>query len=192
MTSSTLRDIMQNGSSEKSTGDGASGLKPLMISPRIKKVNRIRQPLHLQSWSPTAYYEPRRGSRVLVTHSPYHTFKPSQRELIVARIQLYYNTCTDDICTCHLQQYLTEDTTIPQKSTVKPKAKTQKGRKRRAFNKRETSPSSDYSPPLVIAMPNLTNKVYDEMTIVKPANDLAGAGLCLYIPQLSLEFMRTL
>ena len=47
-------------------------------------------------------------------NSPYHTCKPSQRELIVARVQLHYNSCTDDVCTCHLQQYLTEVATTHQ------------------------------------------------------------------------------
>jgi len=113
-------------------------------------------------------------------NSPYHTCKPSQRELIVARVQLHYNSCTDDICTCHLQQFLTEVRESHQKPTAKSKAKTKKGRTSRRFNKQEHCSYTDASPPLIIALPNPTNQVYDEKTIVKPADDLPGAGLGLY------------
>ncbi len=87
---------------------------------------------------------------------------------------------TDNICTCNLQQFLIEVRATHQKPTAKPKTKAKKGRTSRTFSKREPSTSTDDLPPLIIAMPNQTNKAYDEKTIVKPADDLPGAGLGLY------------
>jgi len=113
-------------------------------------------------------------------NSPYHTCKPSQRELIATRVQLHYNSCTDDNCTCHLQQFLTEVKKSHQKPTAKSKAKTKKGKTSRHFSKQEPCIHIYDSPPLTIALPNPTNQVYDEKTVVKPADDLPGAGLGLY------------
>ena len=39
-------------------------------------------------------------------NSPYHTCKPRERNLILEKITLHYNTCSDSTCTCALQQHL--------------------------------------------------------------------------------------
>jgi hypothetical protein len=111
-------------------------------------------------------------------NSPYHSCKPSQRERIVARIQLHYNSCMDETCTCELQTSLLDIAALTN-TTAKPKP-TSTSRKSRKPAKKACATSRSPTALPMVPIPNSTNFYYDQRLLVKSADEIPGAGKGLY------------
>lgn len=110
-------------------------------------------------------------------NSPYHTCKPRERELILDCVVRHYNSCSDSICSCALQQQL--DAIASTSSTKKSKRGVNK---RRSSGKTQTAATvpRKATTPSTVPLPNATNLYYDQRLLVRPAEELPGAGLGLY------------
>ena len=106
-------------------------------------------------------------------NSPYHTCKPSQRLLVLDRIEHHFRQCSNGSCSCDIQHYFDS---IQAQLTDQASKK----RKRATSTSQRARPRLKHLQELRVPIPDSSNINYDRRLLVKSAEELSDAGDGLY------------